>query len=130
MNYNFYEDINNLNEFNTLVNNNNNPNLFDTYEGYSYGNMFRNLYKPYKNYQPSRLKINSEKDELLTTIGEYSFAMHDLNLYLDNFPNDQNALNLFNKYRKMTNELIMKYERKYGPINVSSDTTNNIPFNW
>ena len=130
MNYNFFEDFNTLNEFNNIQDANNDLNLFNTYEGYTHGNMFRNLYTPYKNYQPSRININSEKEEMLTNIGEYSFAMHELNLYLDIYPNDQNALNLFNKYQKQANELIMNYERKYGPINVFSNTLNNVPFNW
>ena len=85
---------------------------------------------PYKNYRPQRIKINNEKEELLTSIGEYSFASHELNLYLDVNPNDQKALNLFNQYRRQTNELIEKYERKYGPINVSSTENKNVAFAW
>lgn len=39
------------------------------------------------------------------------------------------ALSLFKKYSKMANSLILEYETKYGPINVSG-SSSNIPFNW
>ena len=75
-----------------------------------------------------KINFNSEKEELLFNISEYSFMMHDLNLYLDVFPNNQEALNKFNEYRDKVGELVLKYERKYGPLMVSgvSDQT----FNW
>ena len=55
--------------------------------------------------------------------------MHEMNLYLDVNPNNQEALNKFNEYRNKTNELIMQYERKYGPLMVlNSDDDKS--FNW
>lgn len=118
------------NNFNNMGVNVNSLNLYEPLEGYARGNLFKDLYDPYKNYRPQRININSEKEELLTSIGEYSFAAHELNLYLDVNPNNQNALNLFNKYREKANELMMKYERKYGPLNVGSHDDMKIPFNW
>ena len=55
--------------------------------------------------------------------------MHDMNLYLDIYPNDREALDKFNEYRNKANELITKYERKYGPLMVKSSDTDN-SFNW
>ena len=94
------------------------------------GNMFKNLYDSYKNYRPQRIKINSEQEELLAGIGEYSFAAHEMNLYLDVEPNNQTALNLFNKYRSQANELMIKYERKYGPLTTNAEGLTKIPFAW
>ena len=111
-------------------NNLNNVNLFNPYEGYLKGNAFKDEYKPYKNYKVAKLNINSEKEELLTAIGESSFMMHDLNLYLDVHPDDVDALNKFSMYREKTNNLITNYERKYGPLSVKGDIQNNIPFAW
>lgn len=159
MNYNYYDNLNTFNglsgvdnlldenflnqplnnNFNSNVNFNNNIgfnnmqnnlNLYESLEGYARGNMFKNLYTPYKNYRPQRVKINSEQEELLAGIGEYSFAAHEMNLYLDVNPNNQNALNLFNKYRNQANELMQKYERKYGPLTISGDGLNKLPFAW
>lgn len=154
MNYDFYDDIsfsNNYTPFDeNIVNNfgiNNIPNfdgtnakynpindnnlmLFNSYEGYLKGNSFKDEYIPYKNYKVAKLNINNEREELLVNIGEASFMMHDLNLYLDVHPNDVEALRKFSEYRNKSNELITKYERKYGPLAVKGDVSTNTPFNW
>ena len=108
----------------------NNLNLFNPYEGYLKGNAFKDEYKPYKDYKVAKISINNEKDEMLLNIGEYSFMMHDINLYLDVHPTDQEALNKFIMYRDKVNELITKYERRYGPLCVKGIMNNNIPFSW
>lgn len=153
MKYDFYNDINMLNnnyrpnnDFNgqfmdingSLMNfnnnsnqiNNNSLNLYGPYDAYIRGNSFKDEYVPYKNYQPAKVKINNEKEELLFNIGEYSFIAHDLNLYLDTHPNNQMALNMFIEYRNKANELINNYERKYGPLNISGVNDDKIPFSW
>ena len=104
--------------------------LYQPYEGYIKGNLFKNLYQGYKNYKPSRIRVNGERDEMLLNVGQMSFAAHELNLYLDNYPNDKEALDMFNKYRKMSNDLIRNYERRFGPLTVSGEVNNNIPFRW
>lgn len=109
---------------------NNKLNLYNPYEGYLRGNAFKNEYMPYKNYRVAKLNINNEKDELLVDIGQYSFMMHDVNLYLDVHPNNREALNKFIEYQNMVNDLITKYERKYGPLCVKGNISNNIPFEW
>ena len=108
----------------------NNLNLFNPYEGYLKGNAFKDEYKPYKNYRVAKLNINSEKEEMLVNIGQYSFMMHDINLYLDVHPNDSDALQKFTEYRNKLNDLITKYERKYGPLGVKGNINNSTPFSW
>ena len=63
-------------------------------------------------------------------MAEAEFAAHDLNLYLDLHPQDGNILDLFNQYRRQGNQLMMEYEKKYGPLTTSSDTLNTSPFMW
>lgn len=137
MNYDFYDDMSMINGYMPFNNfnpnnpiNDNNLVLFNPYEGYLKGNAFKDEYIPYKNYKALKLNINNEKDELMVNIGEYSFMMHDLNLYLDTHPNDNEALIKFSEYRNMVNDLITKYERKYGPITIKGDNNNTTPFNW
>ena len=108
----------------------NNLNLFNPYEGYLKGNAFKDEYKPYKNYKVAKLNINNEKEEMLVNIGEYSFMMHDINLYLDVHPNDEEALRKFTEYRNIANDLITKYERKYGPLCVKGISNDKTPFAW
>ena len=128
MNYEFYDDMNALHGYMTM-NNKNDLDLFNPYEGFLAGNAFKDQYVPYKNYKVARVNINSEKEEMLFNIGEYAFMMHDMNLYLDTHPNNQEALSKFNEYRNKTNELITMYERKYGPLMVS-DNDFNKSFTW
>lgn len=119
---------NNLNYY--LAHGDSGLSLFTPYEGYIKGNLFKNLYQGYKNYKPSKVRVSSEQDEMMLNVGQISFAAHEMNLYLDNYPNDKEALGLFNKYRKMASELIQNYERRYGPLTVSGEVDANTPFKW
>ena len=109
---------------------NNNNSLYGPYEGFINGNLFSDLYSPYKNYMPNKLIPNSEYEEDLLNLNQMQFACHELNLLLDNYPNDQNILNLFNKYRLNFYNLLQSFEDKYGPITILSDNFNNIPWAW
>ena len=77
-----------------------NNNILDTKLGFKRGNLFNNLYDEYKNYKPQELKANNEKEDLLLQIDEQRFAMIEMNLYLDLYPNNKEALNRFNTYLK------------------------------
>ncbi|MEG1987155.1 MAG: spore coat protein CotJB [Bacilli bacterium] len=110
-----------------------NPNkldLYGPYEGFMKGNLFKNLYNPYKNHQVTRIMPNSEREELLLNIDQLAFAAHDLNLYLDVNPNDGDAIKEFNQYRKMLTEATNTYEKQFGPINLMSDALSNTPWAW
>jgi len=129
MNYEFYDDMNVIHGYMPYVDNNKRVELFNPYEGFLKGNAFVNEYIPYKNKKVIKPTINSEQEEMLFNISEYAFMMHDMNLYLDIYPNNKEILDKFNIYRDKANELIMKYERKYGPLEVSNSDTDNV-FNW
>ena len=131
----FLQNTNNqmVNNINNNSNSNNqllNSQLFNPYEGYIKGNLFKNLYKSYKNFKPIDTKITNEHDELLLNVNQLSFACHELNLLLDNYPNNSNALNLFNRYLEMKDKAIKDYERRYGPLEVTNNVDTSIPFAW
>lgn len=113
-----------------------NPNdLYDVYNGFIRGNMFPDLYNTYKIPRPYDVKPMNEQAELLTYIDAYCFAAHDLNLYLDNNPNDRQMIELFNQYTSEANNAINEYEQKYGPLFVDGSTTypwawNDSPWPW
>ena len=107
-----------------------NNNIYTPYEGFIRGNMFKNLYDPYKMDRPFEIQPMNEQAEILTNIDSLGFAMVDLNLYLDVFPDDRNALDLFNKYRKQKEELLKQYENKFGPMVITSDALNMYPWAW
>lgn len=115
----------NMNNINLDIN----SKLENPYEGYMRGNMFTNLYDPYKNYRPVRLIPNNEQAELLLNVNQLEFASHELRLLLDIYPDDANMIRKFNEYRRMANEAIENYESKYGPL-LESDLSNPNLFSW
>ena len=96
MNNNFYEIPNDwYNEFNNTFNPMNmyNSNNFTNNQKNSSslslvkpnlalerGNLFNNLYDPYKNYQYRILKATNKKEELLYNYLSYEFALQELDL--------------------------------------------------
>ena len=62
-------------------------------EGLVYGNIEPATYVPYKDYKSASLKPRNEQESALFNLSWMHFAMHETNLYLDNFPNDRAMLN-------------------------------------
>lgn len=56
------------------------------------------------------------KMELLSALSAYQFACIELNLYLDNNPNDENALRSYNTYYYNYMQAKLAYENEYGPL--------------
>lgn len=129
-----FKNNTNVNSFgknsNPNLSNNMMPSLFSPTEGYDKGNLFADLYSQYRNYKPVTLKARNDREKMLLELSGMAFAAHELNLYLDNFPNDESILMLFNDYRTRTNELVKQYESVYGPLTISSDSLNRSPFMW
>lgn len=130
-NYNYFSNMIPNTTFNQGVSNNySTVNLYDPYEGFIRGNMFKDMYDPYKSEKPFQIQPMNEQAKMLTELDSLGFAMIDLNLYLDLNPNDQNTINLFNQYRVQREEILKNYERKFGPIVLSSDALTAVPWAW
>lgn len=123
---NFFNHIKNINTTNNYQSNN----LYDPYNGFIRGNMFETLYDPYKIKEPYEIRPMNEQAELLTYIDALCFATIDLSLYLDVYPDDKKAIDLFNQYRTQKNELTEQYESKFGPLLLSSNSLNSYPWAW
>lgn len=98
-----------------IINNYRNENIYKLNEGFNKGNMFPNIYKPYKDYE-YKVVVTRKKDEMLLKIQELCFALKDLNLYLDIHPHDKNMLSMFNEYNKELHTLKEEYSKTYGPL--------------
>ena len=123
INYDWYRnDSYNQNYMNTNM-------LYKPQEGYEKGNIFKNLYNQYKNYQPAKLEPKNEKEQKLYELSAICFAVHELNLYLDIHPENESMFMLFNDYQKEANRLTEEYERLYGPLNIDSKEMM-IEFTW
>lgn len=114
----------NLNYNKCTYNQVNPENIYDSYAGFIRGNMFPDLYDAYKLSKPFDIQPMNEQAELLTYLDALSFAMIDLNLYLDNFPDNRQILDLFNQYKTEENKIMNEYESKYGPLFASSNNSN------
>ena len=116
----YFDENNNYFDYSQLVsidniNFNRNNKLFSIEDGFNKGNMFENIYSKYKNHV-YKISINNKKDELLYKIQMYTFALKDLNLYLDTHPTDQSILNEFQKNKTILKDLITKYEKEYNSL--------------
>ena len=112
-------------------NNNYNNQILEPYEGLIRGNLFANLYDPYKNYKIQKLNPKTESSALKNQWQQYNFALTDLSLYLDLHPNDQNALALYNQYNQIQKQIEEKYNSMYPPLSQDSIyITKNNNWNW
>lgn len=115
--------MNNMNNFSDITSINN---LVPPMEAFNRGNLFENLYWPYK--YVSNLKPQNERERLMQNIQAYGFAAHELNLYLDVYPDDRQAVGLYNQYSEISDKYLKEYEDKYGPIVL--DSNEKYPWMW
>ena len=104
--------------------------FYNPSEGFAKGNMQSNTYKPYKLVNPSLPQATNERERLLLDVQMYSFAMWDLNLYLNTHPTDRNAMSLFDNYRNSYRRAINEYENKYGSLNLDKVNINGQTWEW
>lgn len=115
----------------------NSPRLYNPNEGFTKGNMFSNLYDPYKNYKPMEITASSERQNLMQQIQMYKFAMNDLVLYLDVNPKNTSLIKTYNDYLMKYRQLVDQYEKMYGPLSndgmlmpTNDWVWNNSPWPW
>lgn len=70
------------------------------------------------------------KEELSEAIYELRFAAIDLNLFLDNNPNNERAIDDYNLITKKLQSAISTYEEKYGPQLNFGNSTSFVPWAW
>jgi len=70
------------------------------------------------------------RNDLLRQIQEVEFALIDLNLYLDNYPENQQALVDYNMLTQKLMELKNMYEMQYGPLTNFGYAPSQYPWTW
>ena len=124
----YYDNYSNVND---IVNIKNEEwiqkDLVNDSEGFRRGNIFADLYWPYKK-QTYNFVPNNDRQKLLLEIMENCFYAHELNLYLDNYTTDKEKIDLFNKYNDKSKKLIDEYNKKYEPILL--DNLKEVPWAW
>ncbi|MDE6035377.1 MAG: spore coat protein CotJB [Ruminococcus sp.] len=71
----------------------------------------------------------NERQQLYNKIQKYSFAIKELNLYLDTHPDCRRALTLFNKYNGLLKSAEEEYARRFGPVN-PTQTNDSQHWSW
>lgn len=56
------------------------------------------------------------REKLLMIVNQASFAMDDIKLFLDTHPDNQDALELYQKYKCLREEAWEEYTMKFGPL--------------
>jgi len=58
----------------------------------------------------------SHKEQMFRDIGIVDFVLVDLILYLDTHPFDVDAMEYFNHYSKIKNQMMAEFAQKYFPL--------------
>lgn len=128
----WYSEFNNnfMNSVNTGMNMPVNNSLADPKLALDRGNLFNNLYDPYRNYKYRELRASNPREELLLNILKHNFALVELGLYLDVEPMDRNMIGLYNKYLDGKKKLMDEYEKNYGPLTADGLNMGSNDWNW
>ena len=65
-----------------------------------------------------------QKEQMLENIGTLSFVMVELALYLDTHPFDRRAMDYFNHYSRIKNQMVGEFSREYYPLSLSMAESN------
>lgn len=58
----------------------------------------------------------SDREQMLNDIGILDFVLVELTLYLDTHPDDRNAMEYFNHYSRIKNQMSREFSQKYFPL--------------
>lgn len=103
----------------------NDPQTYDAKKGMARGTLFPGLDLPYLGM------VNQDGGEVtpLKELMAMSFAITELNLYLDTHSDDTEALDLFRSYVELYQKAVETYEKLYGPL-VVTEAGKDGTFDW
>lgn len=105
---------------------NENPVRYNRMDALQTGTLFPGLDLPFKAAIQAKTKMpNTALVELMAL----DFAVDELGLYLVTHPDDQEALQLYWAYIKLSKEGREKYEKQYGPL-LQTDLTPEDGYAW
>ncbi len=58
----------------------------------------------------------SQKEQMLHDIGIVDFVLVDLMLYLDTHPFDRSAMEYFNHYNRIKNQMVKEFSERFFPL--------------
>lgn len=88
------------------------------------GTLFPGLDLPFMGMINETVETPTPMKELMAL----GFAVYELGMYLDTHPDDSEAELMFQKYNKLYSEGVAEYERRYGPLQITSSCSDG--FDW
>ncbi|MDF2596581.1 MAG: hypothetical protein K0S30_2495 [Clostridia bacterium] len=70
--------------------------------------------------------MRNDREELLMYITTTSFAVDDVNLYLDTHPTDQAALEYYQKCNELRKQAVKQYTDYFGPLTANNVNVTNV----
>lgn len=67
----------------------------------------------------------NNKQQMLQDIGIIDFVLVELTLYLDTHPYDSAAMDFFNHYSRIKNQMCREFSQKYFPLTKDMAESNN-----
>lgn len=64
------------------------------------------------------------QSELINLINKVSFAVYDIQLFLDSHPKNQEALTYFHEHSELRNAALKEYARRFGPLTIDTAHDN------
>jgi len=81
-------------------------------------------------YSENRKGYDDDRYERMRKLKELEFAAVELTLYLDNNPEDQEALNDYNSISENLSRVRREYEQMYGPLSSYGCSKSKTPWQW
>jgi spore coat protein JB len=70
------------------------------------------------------------RQQMLDWVDMVSFAVQDVNLYLDTHPTDPEALAYFQEYSRLRNQALEDYASMYGPLTIDTARVCQQQWEW
>lgn len=67
----------------------------------------------------------TQKEQMLHDIGIVDFVVVELTLYLDTHPTDRTAIEYYNHYSRIKNQMTKEFSRKYFPLTKDMAESDN-----
>lgn len=71
----------------------------------------------------------SQQDQMLHDIGIVDFVLVDLTLYLDTHPHDREAMEYFNHYSRIKNQMEKEFSQRFFPL-TKDHAESNKEWRW
>ncbi len=105
------------------------PKLFDPQEAIMLGNLFKDLYMSWQGFSNYCLQPENKRQQQLLEVQMYDFVAHEINLYLDIYPNNQRMIQLYHEYVEKAKKARTNFENNFGPLFVQNSQDTNT-FEW